>query len=550
MNGTFGRLLLATSVFWVSFFSAALAQTAIEEVPTVTPEISKENLTQTSNLTSVEPEIDNSMSQVTSVSQLSDVQPTDWAFQALQSLVERYGCIEGYPDRTYRGNRAMTRYEFAAGLNACLNRISELIAASTADLVRKEDLFSLQKLQEQFANELAQLRGRIDSLENRVTQIEANQFSTTTKLVGDSIWLIGDTFGNRANNTRAPDTKDETNVFFAQRTRLDFQTSFSGKDLLSTRLQINNIPNLAATTGTNMTRIGPDSPNNDTQVRLDRLMYRFAVGKAVIFIGPKGLSLDTLAPTINPLFDTAISAGVSAFGLRNPTVYRAFDGAGAGIAYPLSSQFRVNLGYIADAGQAPNPADSRGLFNGSFAAIGQLTFSPSRQLDLGLTYTRKYFTTGSVGVTSGTGSFFANRPFGQNPTTSDNFGFQFTWRLTPKFNLGGWFGYTIAHQVKGEENEATILNGAINFGFPDLFVKGNLGGVIVGVPPKVTSNDFLVNGKQAEDPDTSLHIEAFYRYRINNNISVTPIVYVITKPDHNDVNQPIWVGILRTSFTF
>ena len=60
------------------------------------------------------------LEQVTSVSQFSDVQPTDWAFQALQSLVERYGCIAGYPNGTYRGNRALTRYEFAAGLNACL----------------------------------------------------------------------------------------------------------------------------------------------------------------------------------------------------------------------------------------------------------------------------------------------------------------------------------------------------------------------------------------------------------------------------------------------
>ncbi|MBP0001918.1 MAG: S-layer homology domain-containing protein, partial [Cyanobacteria bacterium SID2] len=46
----------------------------------------------------------NRLDQVTSVSQFSDVQPTDWAFQALQSLVERYGCIAGYPDGTYRGN--------------------------------------------------------------------------------------------------------------------------------------------------------------------------------------------------------------------------------------------------------------------------------------------------------------------------------------------------------------------------------------------------------------------------------------------------------------
>ncbi|MFO0051232.1 MAG: iron uptake porin, partial [Pseudanabaena sp.] len=57
------------------------------------------------------------LAQVTSVSQLTDVRPNDWAFTALQSLVERYGVIAGYPDSTYRGKQALTRYEFAAGLN-------------------------------------------------------------------------------------------------------------------------------------------------------------------------------------------------------------------------------------------------------------------------------------------------------------------------------------------------------------------------------------------------------------------------------------------------
>ncbi|HEY9909821.1 MAG TPA: S-layer homology domain-containing protein, partial [Thermosynechococcaceae cyanobacterium] len=43
----------------------------------------------------------NGMEQVTSISQLTDVKPTDWAFQALQPLVERYGCLAGYPDKTF-----------------------------------------------------------------------------------------------------------------------------------------------------------------------------------------------------------------------------------------------------------------------------------------------------------------------------------------------------------------------------------------------------------------------------------------------------------------
>ncbi|MFM7315112.1 MAG: S-layer homology domain-containing protein, partial [Cyanobium sp.] len=52
--------------------------------------------------------------QVTSVTQLSDVKPTDWAYQALSNLVEKYGCVAGYPNGTYKGQQAMTRYEAAA----------------------------------------------------------------------------------------------------------------------------------------------------------------------------------------------------------------------------------------------------------------------------------------------------------------------------------------------------------------------------------------------------------------------------------------------------
>ena len=69
----------------------------------------------------------NSLDQVTSVSQFSDVYPTDWAYQALANLVEQYGCVAGYPNGTFRGNRAMTRYEAAALLNACLDRITDCL---------------------------------------------------------------------------------------------------------------------------------------------------------------------------------------------------------------------------------------------------------------------------------------------------------------------------------------------------------------------------------------------------------------------------------------
>ncbi|BBD58287.1 S-layer region-like protein [Nostoc sp. HK-01] len=165
----------------------AIAATTVSANPTI-----QSNVISETNSADSENEI---QGQVTSVSQLTDVQPTDWAFQALQSLVERYGCIAGYPNSTYRGNRALTRYEFAAGLNACLNRVNELIASSTADLVTKEDLATLQKLQKDFAETLTEVRGRVDALENRTAILESQQFSTTTKFNGEVIFSVGGVFG-------------------------------------------------------------------------------------------------------------------------------------------------------------------------------------------------------------------------------------------------------------------------------------------------------------------------------------------------------------------
>ena len=115
---------------------------------------------------------DAAMEQVTNVTQLRDVSPGDWAFEALRSLVERYGCIAGYPDGTYRGNRAMSRYEFAAGLNACLQQVERLIASSTADFVTRGDLETLQRLVQEFQTELTTLGTRVDALDGRVAFLE------------------------------------------------------------------------------------------------------------------------------------------------------------------------------------------------------------------------------------------------------------------------------------------------------------------------------------------------------------------------------------------
>ena len=479
-----------------------------------------------------------SMNQVTSVSQLSDVRPTDWAFQALQSLVERYGCIAGYPDGTYRGNRALTRYEFAAGLNACLDQVTKLIGSLPANFVTQEDLAVLQRLQEEFAAELASLRGRVDALEARTSELEANQFSTTTILNGETIFAVSDTFGNGAVGD------DKTTANLGYRVRLNFDSSFTGTDRLRTRLQARNSARYDRPTGTPMTRTNFDG-DGGSEITLDKLSYQFLIGNRTnVEIGAKGLTSDDVAPLINPYFDSAAQGAVSRFGAFNPAIYNTPGETGIAINHLLSDRLNLTLTYLANT--AADSTEGNGLFNGSYGAIAQLTYSPSSELDLALSYVRSYSRKNDVDLSLGTGSNNANQPFNQSATRGNHFGLQASWRPSSRFALSGWAGYVDAQQLSGGDAKAEIWNGGVTFAFPDLFSEGNVGGLIVGVPPKTTRNDI----KENKDNATSLHVEALYRIQVSDFISLTPGVYVITNTDHNKDNGTTWVGVLRTSFTF
>lgn len=489
--------------------------------------------------------------QVTSVSQLSDVEPTAWAFQALQSLVERYGCIAGYPDGTFKGNRALTRFEFAAGVNACLERINELIDASTKDLVTREDLAKLQRLMEEFAAELATLRGQVTALEARTGELEANQFSTTTKLRGEAVFWFGDGEGNRASENVvgqfADDSDDPTKAYLGYRARLNFDTSFTGQDLLRTRLQAQSMPVLSDFDlfNTLMARTGIDGYSGN--VILDNLTYRFpfSQGKGLVWIGAKGLALDDIQDVLTPFGDDA-SGALSRFGRFNPTTFQGPSGTGVGVEYAFSHTFKANVGYMADDVYASDASQGRGLFNGNYTAMAQLVFAPNSNLAVSLDYNHRYFSNDNVYVSGGTGSWGANKPFGENATGTDNLGFQMNWRIARSFSLGGWFGATWADQKSGGNDSATIINWAAVLGFPDLLREGDTAGLIVGMPPKVTSHD--ISG--LEDEDTSIHVEGFYRFPFSEYVAITPGFYVVTNPDHNSDNDTIFVGTLRTTFRF
>lgn len=371
------------------------------------------------------------MAQVTSVSQLSDVQPTDWAFLALQSLVERYGCIAGYPDSSFRGNQALTRYEFAAGLNACLERVNELIA-TTGDRFDRKDLVTLQRLQEEIAAELSTLRGRVDVLEAQTAQLQANQFSTTTKLTGlawgnvtgasaagrvklEAVDLspparFGGVVARRAGRDAAtgrPSVQRKTDdpiITFSDHVWLNFNTSFRGKDSLVLQLAAGNgdsPANQFTSSGLYNTygvpffdqTAGIQGLGNDVIIR--ELSYSFPVGDFEVVFGPR---INWYHYFDNNAF-TFILTGANSFNSNGSTLLNAIDhGSGAAVVWKPSQQLKFAVGYIGENTEflsssiAPgyNTASDPnfGLFGGTYTTTAELTFSPSDRVNLRLLYNR------------------------------------------------------------------------------------------------------------------------------------------------------------------
>ena len=354
--------------------------------------------------------------QVTSITQFSDVYPTDWAYQALSNLIERYGCVAGYPNGTYRGNRAMTRFEAAALLNACLDRVTEVTD-------------ELKRLMKEFEKELAILKGRVDGLEARVGELEATQFSTTTKLKGVATFVIGansfggdakqgaadyvfgtnayDQFSNlegfgRDGNNRAG-RRIALNEFFDEDNRVrndvDFggfrsgdrntkraraaaatsggtsfnydlklflDTSFTGKDLLRTVLRAGNFEDSAfgggGYVGLDQLEVAFQEPGNPNSVGVNRLFYQFPIGSSfTATVGGVVRQDDMLAvwPSAYPT-DTVLDFFTYA---GAPQTYNLGLGAGAGLSWE-SDAFSISANYLSTNGSLSDPGNNAfGVFN-------------------------------------------------------------------------------------------------------------------------------------------------------------------------------------------
>jgi len=451
--------------------------------------------------------------QVTSISQFSDVQPTDWAYQALTSLVETYGCVAGYPNLTFRGNRAMTRYEAAALLNACLDRVTE-------------SNHVVKRLVIEFAAELAVLKGRVDGLESQVAELEATQFSTTTKLRGEANFVIG--------NVDDYQTKggDVTHTAFNYDLRLSLDTSFTGADLLRTRLRSANFSSNPFGSSSSLFKL--DKADNTTgdsgnEVVIDRLYYQFPFFNDTTTITAGALVRNTEMAWIPTAYKSGILDFFAVAG--TPGVYNKATGSGFGIQYG-GKGLVAGVNYVAQ-----NGADSStGEFDES-GALNTLAQIGYRGDNWGVAFGYRYGTEGTrVRTYNGLNGASGTLVPGQ---TSNGYAVNAYWQpeesgWIPSVSAGyGW------NTVSGTQSAATDSQSwmaAVQW--QDVFVDGNSAGVAVGQAPT------------GEDLEKATMLEIFYKYQVSDNISVTPAVFYASDNQRLVGNSSNWGAVVQTTFKF
>jgi hypothetical protein len=447
-----------------------------------------------------------SESQVTSITQLSDVQPTDWAYQALTNLVNRYGCVAGYPNGTYGGGRAMTRYEAAALLNACLDRVTEVTD-------------ELQRLMDEFRSELTVLKGRVNGLEAKVGELEATQFSTTTKLRGEVNFMLGGVPGLETNNGG-----NVENTAFNYDLRLNFDTSFTGKDLLRTRLRSGNFNSDPFGSSSSLFKLDKAETTNNS-VEIDRLYYQFPVSESVTLTAG-ALVRNTEMAWVPSAYKSEILDFFAVAGV--PGVYNKSTGAGFGAQYVGKSGIVAGLNYVAQNGDDT----STGVFN-SDGALNFLAQVGYRAPQWGVAVGYRYGTEGTRprsynGLLGANGALAAGQ---ESNSVAVNAYWQPTESgLVPSVSAG--YGY---NAVSGGSDYNTD-SWFVGLQWADVFAKGNAAGVAYGAAP-------------SSDVEDAQLLEIFYKFRVSDNISITPALFYVTNNQRFDDSSK-WGGVVQTKFTF
>jgi hypothetical protein len=478
--------------------------------------------------------------------------------------------VAGYPNGTFKGGQAMSRFEAAALLNACLDRVSE-------------QTDELKRLMDEFKQELTVLRGRVDGLEKRVGVLESQQFSTTTKFSGQATMVVGgNSFGGSAVNSatnqantynRFSNTNTPYNLYnaitFNYDLQLNFDTSFTGKDLLRTNLRAGNFYNTSfagqphGLGNSSELEIAFQQPSGANIVGLYKLFYQLPIGSGLTAtVGARVGQEDMLAlwPSVYP--SDAILNIMTTNGA--PAAYSKNIGPGAGLWWQNKS-WSVSANYVAFNGMMGSPTTAAaqtaglptgggGIANRNSGGTGSVQLA-YQQEQWGLAAIWTYLQAGGSFIPATTPSVHSNLDHTAGASTNA-FGLSGYWQpLTsgwaPSISAGwGINGTSYARALSATSaNVTTSQSWMLGLQWTDVFAKGNDFGMAVAQAVFATA---LAGGTTPDDGNFAW--EWWYKAQVTDKISVTPALFYLSRPlgmrtpVNGSFNQ--FGALVKTTFKF
>jgi hypothetical protein len=255
---------------------------------------------------------------------------------------------------------------------------------------------------------------------------------------------------------------------------------------------------------------------------------------------------------LNPVL--RVSGGTSGSGLASA----------AGFIFNISKQLDLRALYGSVNANIPRQAVDilpgvsgtplgAGLFGGSSVVATQLTFRPTSSIDIGLNYAHSYHEINILGtglISSDIGAL-AGVPLGI-PVKVNSVGGTLSWRFSPKVALSGYGAAMFVSDSSGRVDASTTFTSwMVGLHFNDLFHSGNNAGIIFGQPLfRADAGGAARLAPAGANRTTPYHLEAYYRFKINDYISITPGAFVLFNPEGDSRNDTTTVGVLRTTFTF
>jgi hypothetical protein len=369
-------------------------------------------------------------------------------------------------------------------------------------------------------------------------------------------------------------------VSFNYDVKLDLNTSFTGKDLLRTRLRAGNFSD-SVWSGSPYPALGAevafDQSASGSIWSVDRIFYQFPIGSNfTVTVGPRVRQDDMLAvwPSQYPadtILDFFTTAGA-------PGAYTSALGAGAGIWWAQDG-FSVSANYVAQNGRSsyssenttlgvirgsgPLGTDPGGIANNESGGTGtvQLAYTaPTWNLTAAYAYSQSG---GAYDGSTGLGYIPVGTPKATNPFAGlsqfdvNSVAVSGWWKPSdtnwiPSISAGwGTNAYSAkkAAQIWGvEANDkgagATSQSWYVGLMWADALIKGNTFGTAVGQPTFVTSNDGFLG-----TDESTFAWEIWYKFQVTDNISVTPAFFTITNPAGLGSNSA-YGGVLKTTLLF